>query len=52
MPSAPRIAPGHRGRKYRSGFYSKSLTNYFIASNQIVKQLRKPSNEYEFLRKV
>jgi len=27
-------------RTYRSGFYSKSLTNYFIASNQIVKQLR------------
>jgi hypothetical protein len=30
---------------HRSGFDSKSLTNYFIASNQIVKQLRKPSHE-------
>jgi hypothetical protein len=29
----------------RSGYYSKSLTNYFIASNQIVNQLRKQLND-------
>jgi len=34
-----------------SGFYSKSLTNYFIASNQIVKQLRRPPGEYWLLSK-
>jgi hypothetical protein len=31
----------------RSGFYSKSLTNYFIASNQIVNDLRREQSEYE-----
>jgi hypothetical protein len=36
----------------RSGYYSKSLTNYFIASNQIVKQLRRSLNDHELLRKV
>jgi hypothetical protein len=36
----------------RSGFLLKSLTNYFIASNQIVKQLRRLHDEYELLRKV
>jgi hypothetical protein len=29
----------------RSGFNSKSLTNYFIASNQIVNELRSSPND-------
>jgi hypothetical protein len=29
---------------------TQSLTNYFIASNQIVKQLRRPSDDHESLR--
>jgi len=38
---------------YRSGFYSKSLTNYFIASNQIVKQLRSTFRRWRiYIRKI
>jgi hypothetical protein len=36
----------------RSGYYSKSLTNYFIASNQIVNQLRRRLDDNELLRKI
>jgi len=38
----------------RSGFDSKSLTNYFIASNQVVNQLRSELNDSEsfLLRKI
>jgi hypothetical protein len=32
--------------------YSKSLTNYFIASNQIVNELRNTTDNNESLRKI
>jgi hypothetical protein len=32
--------------------YSKSLTNYFIASNQIVNELRNQADNSESLRKI
>jgi hypothetical protein len=49
--ASARLPGSDTGPLYRSSFYSKSLTNYFIASNQIVKQLRRQQGDSGLLRK-